>query len=209
MQETPDPRHDRHVAFPDEATEQLPESWWAPAPVRTPPPPARPPALPPTRRASERRYGWWAVGAVAMVGFLMSGHSVSSGSFLDDTSFAEASQMPEITSLPAEDLLPIQPTDVPTFGAPQGTTVYRLEVVGSEPAASLTVVADNEGVPTDAVDLPFAAQISVRVPNSLEWVTVHASSGEHEIQCRLYAGEDLVAIDTGTGVVECSLPGPP
>jgi hypothetical protein len=144
-----------------------------------------------------------------MVGFLMSGQSVGSGYFADGGQFAASDPVLDITSLPAEDLAPIQPTDLPTLRAPQGTTDYRLEVVGDEASASLIVVADEEGVPTDAVDLPFAAEISVPVPNSLEWVTVHASSGVHEIQCRLYAGEHLVAIDTGRGVVECTVPGSP
>lgn len=207
MQETPDPRHDRHVAFPDETTERLPESWWAPAPPPAPPPSPPPLALP-RGRTSGRRNGWWAVGAVAMVGFLMSGQSVGSGSFAGGA-VGEPIPAVEISSLPAEQLAPVQPTDVQTFVAPPGTTVYRLEVVGTDPGASLIVVAGSHDLPTDSIVVPFAAELTVPQPGDLDWITVHSSSGRHQIQCRLYAGENLIAIDTGQGIAECVPPGPP
>jgi hypothetical protein len=145
-----------------------------------------------------------------LFGLVMSGQqSVGTDLTADGGAFGDPVQPVKIRSLPAEELGPVQPTDVQTFGAPQGTTVYRLEVVGADPGASLIVVADTRDLPTDSIVVPFAAELTVPQPGSLDWITVHSSSGRHQIQCRLYAGEDLIAIDTGQGIAECVPPGRP
>lgn len=196
----PDPQHDRHVAFPDDlAPRTLPESAWAPPP----PPAARRQAPPSPGRAA----GWWAVGAVVFFGFVMSGqHSVGSDLLEDGGVFGEPAQSVEITSLPAEGLAPVQPTDLPKFAVPPGTTTFRIEVVGADPRASLTIVGSNQDLPTDEVELPFAAELTMPPTTDLQWITVHGAYGQREIQCRVYVGEDLVAMGTGDGTAECAVP---
>jgi hypothetical protein len=202
--ELPDPQRDRHVAFPEDGhPPTLPESAWAPLP-----PPQQVPRPQPAPPRTSRTVGWWAVGAVLLFGFAMSGNEASEphGPFGDEGSYGAPVPPVEITSLPAEGLAPVQPTDLPKFVVPPGTTTFRVEVVGADPRASLTIVGSNQQVPTDEVELPFAAALTLPPTTNLQWITVHGAFGQREIQCRVYVGEDLVAIDTGQGVAECAVP---
>jgi hypothetical protein len=142
-----------------------------------------------------------------LFGLVMSGQQSVGSDLLDDRgAFREPGQPVEITSLPAGGLAPVQPTDLPKFAVPPGTTTFRIEVVGADPRASLTIVGGNQDLPTDEVELPFAAQLTMPPTTELQWITVHGAYGQREIQCRVYVGEDLVAMDTGEGVAECAVP---
>jgi hypothetical protein len=202
--EMPDPQHDLHVAFPEDGPRPtLPETAWAPLP-----PPQQASRPPPAAPRTSRTLGWWAVGAVLFFGFAMSGNQAMQpyGHFIDEGTHGDPFQPVEITSLPAEGLAPVQPTDLPKFAVPPGTTTFRVEVVGADPRASLIIVGSNHELPTDEMELPFAAELTMPPDTDLQWITVRGAFGQREIQCRVYVGEDLVAIGTGQGVAECTVP---
>jgi hypothetical protein len=98
--------------------------------------------------------------------------------------------------------------DVPTNAVPPGTTTFRVEVAGADQRGSLQVVASNGDFPIEERPLPFAVEVDTDDPEAFQWVVAHSADRDREIQCRIYAGEDLVAIETGHGVAECVLPPP-
>jgi hypothetical protein len=56
--------------------------------------------------------------------------------------------------------------------------------------------------------MPFAVEVHTDEPGTLQWVVARGAHGQADIQCRVYVGEDLVAISTGQGMAECAIPPP-
>ena len=96
----------------------------------------------------------------------------------------------------------------PTYAVPSGTTTFRVEVAGAGPRGSLQVIGTNGDPPANEHSLPFAVEVDTTDAEAFQWVVVHATHPDREIQCRIYAGDELVAIETGHGVAECVLPQP-
>lgn len=219
----PDPQQDRHIAFPDEPTSQppaaaLPPSAWAPDPGRRLPPPA------PTscRRPRRGQAAWWVVGAffaLPMVGSAMWSNGVTSGEMTGGYGMpveqyapadqwpdgSPAGQPPEFKVLSDSMVAGVQP-DQGTFALPRGTTTFRVEVAGGDPRGTLQLIAAGGEAAVPETAMPFAVEVHVGEPDTLQWVTAQGAYGEREIQCRVYAGENLVAIETGQGTVDCAIP---
>ena len=204
----PDPQRDRHVAFPDEAPAPgLPPTAWAPDP-RT-----RVPGPPPSHRGPRRRRsnaGWWVVAAFFALPIL--------GSAVDSTGLpsdefgshqpAEHWQGPsdlEVRMLEGRVVAGVEPLG-PTYAVPSGTTAFRVEVAGADARGSLQVIGANTDVPVEEHALPFAVEVDTDAAEAFQWVSAHSAYPDRVIQCRIYAGDDLVAIATGHGVAECVLP---
>ena len=228
----PDPQHDRHVAFPDGAgtgqatpprSSSLPPSAWAPArDLRRLPPPSTPRLPPPGTSAGwpgrrARHAGGWLVGALFAVAVLGDVAFSLGPEPMNDThvewGLAEpwgdgspAVPPPVTTVSPGSDIAGVQSADLPTHQPPSGTTTYRVEVVGSEPAATLHLIGGHGDAAIPESILPLVIDVSTHEPDSLEFVQVLGVHLQDEIQCRIYVGEELVAIATGPGQAECALP---
>ncbi len=114
-----------------------------------------------------------------------------------------AGQPPALTVLPrVEEVAGVQP-DQPTFAAPAGTTSYRVEVAGNDPRGSLEVSAAHGDGSVPETPMPFAVEVRTDEADTLTSVVAHGVYGDRQIQCRVYVGEDLVAISTGQGSAEC------
>lgn len=215
--EIPDPQHDRHVAFSDDAPEPLPESWWAPAPAPAPSPVrgAQGSRFAPQRR---RRVGWWAVVAVFLFGSAMSGHSgelfghggTGHGGIAYGSAEGEG-PAPSSIELVAEPVAPsgaVDPVDAALYPIPPGTLWFRLEVVGNDPRGTVDVMASSGStVSAGEVALPYAARLTRNDPDDPLTVTVHGAYGQQQVQCRVYLADALVAIGTGPGTATCEVPG--
>jgi hypothetical protein len=103
----------------------------------------------------------------------------------------------------------VEPTDQPTFPVPPGTTTYRVEVAGDEPNATLHLVGTHGDSALPAAELPRAIEVTVGEPESLERVEAYGVQLTDAVQCRVSVDEQLVAISTGRGMAECTLPPPP
>ena len=99
----------------------------------------------------------------------------------------------------------VEETDAPIRPVPPGTTTYRVEVTGQETWGSVQVFATTGEASIGEVELPFALDVEVREPDSLQWLVAHSPDAPGDIQCRVYVGDTLVAIATGEGTVECLL----
>jgi hypothetical protein len=100
-------------------------------------------------------------------------------------------------------LLEGQPTvlDVPAYAKS-----LRVEIVG-DPDTNIEVDTSVSGVParTESVVIPFAENVYLdELPTSLEVTVRDSTSGSGTLQCRVYADDVLVALDTGTSDVTCS-----
>ncbi len=198
----PDPQNDRHVAFPgDPPAGGLPPTAWAPDPgTRVPGP--RP------RRSSA---GWWVVAAffaLPVVGSAMHSDGMTSDRF---------AQMPmnqdrgaayvDLTEIHGAKVSGVSPTDLPTHAVPPGTKQFRLEVVGGDPRATITVDSQGpgHGAGTQAPDvtLPYSGLVTFDEPPETLMVGVAGADGQYTVQCRLYADDELVAIQSGDGGTEC------
>ncbi|HET8594768.1 MAG TPA: hypothetical protein VFM07_05930 [Intrasporangium sp.] len=210
--EIPDPQHDEHVAFPDEAASRPPESWWEPAP---PPVPPRPPVPGPASGMARRRRrsaGWWAVVAVFLFGSAMTGHTgdlfahggIGSGSAGGEAPAPSNIELVEQPVAPSGELVP---TDVPLYAIPMGTLWFRLEVVGNDPRGTIGVSAGSgSSVETGEVPLPYAARLTRDNPEDTLSIMVRGAYGQRQVQCRVYLDDALVAIGTGAGTATCEVP---
>lgn len=197
----PDPQHDRHVAFPADAPPpSLPPTAWAPDPATRMPGPRR-------RR---RNAGWLVVAAffaLPMLGNAMHGNAVMSGGsgWHQPADEWHAATDVEVRTLEGRVVAGVEPLG-PTYAVPSGTTTFRVEVAGADQRGSLQVIGTNGEVPVEEHALPFAVEVDITDAEAFQWVVAHATHPDREIQCRIYAGDDLVAIETGRGVTECTLP---
>ena len=95
--------------------------------------------------------------------------------------------------------------------------VLRVEVVstmdsvvsrGDSPASTLETQIDTSagGAPIDAWDqgTPHALDVHLGDRTGGLQVTVNVTSGSGTVQCRVYAGSRLVAIDTSTTTAMCT-----
>ncbi|GAB3874973.1 hypothetical protein GCM10028802_10530 [Terrabacter terrigena] len=88
---------------------------------------------------------------------------------------------------------------------PADTTSLRVEIVGDEGTA-IDVQADANGIPIERTTgvLPYATEIHMDERPTTIQVTASISSPTVRLQCRVYAGEKLVAIGNGTETAACS-----
>ena len=200
----PDPQYDRHVAFPDDVPAPgLPSTAWAPDPATR--------VRWPRRRRSNA--GWWVVAAffaLPIVGGGMHGTDVPSEGFgwhQPAEHVGQAAMDLEVRTLEGRVVSGIEPLR-PTSDVPADTTTFRVEVAGAGPRGSLQVIGTNGDPPANEHSLPFAVEVDTTDAEAFQWVVVHATHPDREIQCRIYAGDELVAIETGHGVAECVLPQP-
>lgn len=215
--EIPDPQHDRHVAFSDDAPEPPPESWWAPTPAPTPPPTSSaPPAAPAPRAPAARRrsISWWVLIGLFLLGGVMSsgsGTESGTGGTVDGIAHGEAYgqsspglDLGDLAVAPAAGLLP---EDAALYPIPPGTIWFRLEVVGNEPRGTVLVTDDaGSSVNAGEVALPYSARLTRNDPQVPLTVTVHGAYGQQQVQCRVYLSDALVAIGTGAGTTTCEVP---
>ena len=199
----PDPQQDRHVAFPDDApARSLPPTAWAPDPrtrIRGPRP----------RRSNA---GWWVVAAffaLPVVGSAMHSNGMTSDGFgwrQHPEHWQQATGL-EVRLLEGRIPAGVEPL-APTNAVPAGTTTVRVEVAGADPRGSLQVIGTNGELPVTEHSLPFAVEVDTSDAEAFPWVVVHSAYPDRQIQCRIYAADELVAIQTGHGVAECVLPQP-
>lgn len=108
-------------------------------------------------------------------------------------------------------VLPAYPSTSKTVAVPAGATALRVEVV-SLPAADAGSAADvlvqtfanDFATDTSSSALPFAATVQLNERPSRLQMTASIVSGAGQLQCRVFAGEQLVAISTGSATVTCS-----
>jgi hypothetical protein len=112
-----------------------------------------------------------------------------------------------VKELPGEVVSGVQP-DGPTYAVPPGTTTYRVEVAGGDSRGSLQIIGAQGDTSVPETAMPFAVEVEMGEPGALQWVMAQGAYGQREVQCRVYVGEDLVAISTGQGMTECALPQP-
>lgn len=207
--EVPDPQHDRHVAFPNEAATPPPESWWTPNPPPPPPPPVVWRTSAPRRRP-RRSAAWWAVVAVFLFGGLLSRGGESSGSSgFGGGTWAEAPG-PGSVSLVAEGSAPsgaieaVQPT---LYGIPPGSSTFRVEVVGVESSAGIDITSEYGGpLLTNTEKLPYAGRLTRSNPDEAVTVSILSTHSDRTVQCRVYLDDQLVAFSTGDGNATCEVP---
>ena len=249
--ELPDPQHDRHVAFPDDAglgaglgggagmgaRASLPPEAWAPRPPETPPadtwgtgwqpdrsagsvgakPPDRP--YPPGRRSGNGSLGAKVLAGLVLVPLLLGFFSTGSndhrrhhmgmgpgvGRHLDDDRAdaarkVQVERLQDTTSVAA--VLPGTPKVVPV---PADAQAVRVEVVG-QPGVTVYVEAFASGVPLgrESGEMPYAADVRMAERPMTLRLTATDRSEPGELQCRVYAGDQLVAVSTATSTVTCS-----
>jgi hypothetical protein len=222
----PDPQRDRHVSFPDEPPDQrsrvgsLPPGAWAPRPSG--PAAAQRPPVP--RRSNNRGAGLIAALVVVPLffGVVNSGASGSSsaeegyavemgsdqwrggdgGTYVG----AEGLTIQPVADEASADPLLSEATTVQ--GVPADTAQVRIEVAGTHESVDFEVVGPDGGVLENTVDEPLPlARIATKPPDDRVTMHVHAkdASGDTELQCRIYAGTVLVALDTGRSNVTCTV----
>jgi hypothetical protein len=109
----------------------------------------------------------------------------------------------ELTPMPSVEIAGFQSIDQPTYEFPPGPSVVRIEVVSDDPAADIVVTSDIGDAEVPGEALPFAAELNLGERAEQLAVTALARYGDGTIQCRVYADGQLVAINTGDGLVEC------
>jgi hypothetical protein len=94
---------------------------------------------------------------------------------------------------------------------PAGTTSLRIEVVGAgaatvDPSADILVETSADGTTIDTTNssLPFTSTVHLDERPASIVVTATDLSGTSPLQCRVYAGERLVAIGNGSGTATCT-----
>ena len=108
----------------------------------------------------------------------------------------------DVVEVPFEREAVILPGDQTTSPLPASPRDVRVEVVGDEPEASVTITSGTDTLLAGAL-LPYAVEFALlQVPDRLS-VSVRSGSGDKHIQCRVYADGFLVAIGTGTGSADC------
>lgn len=197
-----------------------PSSGWQPDPTVLRTPPTRP--EPATRR---RRPAWLPYAAVIGVFVVMGnagGHDVvvdaGSGSSeqvwggsadpwgeqAPDPSTAGWVTTVEDPSLTTDPL----PLDSPVSPVPPDTTVLRVEIVSTSAQDLSLTVSTSSGLREESSErTPLAKEIHLGSATSSVSVAASSTDGSGDVlQCRVYAGTDLVAIHTmDTGSVSCEL----
>jgi hypothetical protein len=224
--ELPDPQQDRHVAFPEtgSAVSGLPPDAWADhgrtAAATRPPAPARP-------QSQLRRRPAWLPYAAALGVFLVIGNTA--GSHSDPTvdaggRFSEQwdgpsgawNQAPDpaevgwITTVedPRMNRTPVS-MDSAVSPVPPDMNVLRVEVVSNSPQPVSLTLSTSSGLVGDdpATTTPVVKEIHLGHDSSTVNVSASKATETGEVlQCRIYAGTELVAIHTtDTGPVTCDL----
>lgn len=223
----PDPQHDRHVSFPDDAPDDrspvgsLPPEAWAPRPSV---PPTTTPSLgrpsvpasvavparrPGVRRRSRNRGAGLIVPLVVVPLFfgIVNGGASGSGS-ADDGAYSV--ELGGVVVLPIADSSSIAgplPRDTQVHAVPPATTQLRVEVVTAGKDTAQVELIGSDGAYENSYEetLPFGriASHSGAQSASID-VLATSSSGTAELQCRIYAGPVLVALSTSTSSVSCS-----
>ena len=198
----PDPQQDRHVAFPGDAPARgLPPTAWAPDPrTRLSGP-----------RQRRRNGGWWVLAAffaLPMLGSAMHSNGMTSDRFAQlPMDQARGAAYVDLTELHGAQVSGVSPTDLPTHAVPPGTKQFRLEVVGGEPRATITVdghgPGNGAGTQAPDVTLPYSGLVTFDEPPEMLMVVVAGADSQGTVQCRLYADDELVAIQSGHGGTEC------
>ena len=225
--ELPDPQQDRHVAFPDTpswAPGLPPDAWADTAPTVAPAPP---PPTPARGVRSRRRPGWLPYAAVLGVFLVIgntAGHSpdptVEAGSSFseqwDGPSGGWGDQPPDpatagwITTVddPRMTSAPLS-MDSAVSPVPPDTSVLRVEVVSDSPQPISLTLSTSSGLVGDdpATATPLVKEIHLGPATSSINVSASKATETGEVlQCRIYAGTQLVAIHTlDTGSVTCDL----
>ena len=254
----PDPQHDEHVAFPDDATvgdgrteatsaasgATLPPEAWAPRPEATPNPPAsstsgwqpdvRPGSIlttPPTRpHAPSGRSTNGSTGAKLLAGLVLVPVLLgffSSGSHDDYTDNTDGGisverqmggDMPVDGGMPGsaprvwvEPLVDTSSVAGPLAGSskvqpvPADVASLRAEIVGeSGTSIDFEAYAGGVQIAVELGTLPYAAEVHLDQRPATVHVTATDSSGTGQLQCRVYAGDRLVAVSNGSSTVTCS-----
>ena len=220
----PDPQQDRHVSFPDDALDQpppvtsLPPEAWAPRP--TEPAPAQAPLV---RRRSNHRGAGWLVALVVVPLFLGIANSGAGGSLSADDggysvemdgghrgdSGAYGGEWMVIEPVADEGSVAARlPGATTVQGVPAETTRVRIEVVGNTGDTVGFEILGPDGVLESTTDEPLPlARTATHAPGDHLTMHVHAkgASRDSELQCRIYAGTVLVALDTARSHVTCTI----
>lgn len=113
-----------------------------------------------------------------------------------------------VDTTPVEPALSGKPRTAPV---PAGTTSLRVEVVGADkadidPSADVLVETSAGGATIDTTNspLPFASTVHIDERPASLVVTATDLSGTARLQCRVYAGDRLVAVSNAAGTVTCT-----
>ena len=117
----------------------------------------------------------------------------------------------DLTEIHGAQVAAVSPTDLPTHAVPPGTKQFRLEVVGDDPRAAITVDGQGRGeapgqgpgLQEPDVALPYSGLVTFDEPPEMLMVGVAGADSQHTVQCRLYVDDELVAIQTGDGAAAC------
>ena len=220
-------------AQPPPAPALPPDAWARHEPTTGPAPTLPPPTIlstPPTRpahRAGRRRPAWLPYAAIVGVFLVMS--NVSTGhddpSLYGDGGYPEQqwgvsqdpwadppdpSQVGWISS-PADPstVKPPIPADTRVSPVPASESVLRVEVTAPTPEDVLTQVSTGAGLYEETpASTPIVREVHTGPESRSLDVTVSSptESTASSLQCRVYAGETLVALDTSTtGKAACSV----
>lgn len=213
----------------------LPPDAWARHEPKTGPRPAPPttPSIlttPPTRpahRAGRRRPAWLPYAATVGVFLVMSNVSTSHDdpSPYPDGGYSEQqwggpqdpwgnlppdpAQVGWISSAadPSSVKPPI-PADTPVSPVPAGVSVLRVEVTAPSPEDVLTRISNGAGLYEETPEsTPVLREVHTGSESrSLDVTVSSATESSAPLQCSVYAGETLVALDTSTtGKVACAV----
>jgi hypothetical protein len=155
---------------------------------------------------------WWAIaGLFLLVVFMSQGHSTEVGPSADrppGSSIVEPGGRVDLVATPTTlSDSSFAPEDAPLFAVPPGTTSFRLEVVGADARGSIDVASDYSGLQVVTQEqLPYAGLLTRANADEALSVTVHSAYVARKIQCRVFLGDSLVAIGTGTDAATCEVP---
>lgn len=116
-----------------------------------------------------------------------------------------------VTILPVADganVAPLLPEATTVQAVPAGATQLRIEVVASAGGTVQFEVSGPDGVLETTLDEPLPlARIATHPTDERTTMHVHAerASGDTVLQCRVYAGTVLVALDTARSSVTCTV----
>lgn len=215
----PDPQRDEHVAFPERdhhgfdgavtaaapsgssLPHALPGSAWVEPPERTARPSRSlletPPTYPKRTKVPQRLAG---LAAFVMVGGVVIGAVNRSGGDVEPGAGLSGDQQ----YAASVDNRGFIDDDESVVAMPSSFTKLRLELAGAD-NADLEVSSSRVSY-EQPVDLPLRRDLSGQaVRGGTFGVKVIAGGPEQQLQCRLYADDRLVKIDTGDGSVDCSV----
>ncbi|GAA5032901.1 hypothetical protein GCM10023258_32320 [Terrabacter aeriphilus] len=96
---------------------------------------------------------------------------------------------------------------------PSGASLLTVEVVmvppdsgGPGPVAQVETMVDGTSVDSHEAPVPYALDVQLDTPHSELVVVAAVTSGEGRVQCRVYAGSTLVAVNTSTLEARCTVP---